>query len=320
MKKKRIYFILALFAVFCAVLGAGQLSGEGLGGIPAFPFEQLGVFLRGMSLSGGAANVAAMIIYVILCLLPVILLLPAAKKRGFAPCDALLILLSAVLFGVMYLMVNPALLGGYRGAVFIPTMKAIMGGVCWSILVSYGVLRLLRSGSKADRAGSQRMLRAILVVMGFYFVAVAFGVCLADFVAALEEVREANTGYFSRLGTTYVFLTLQLIVSALPYVLDALVALRGAELLDAMAGDPYSGETLEKAERFSRFCVLSLKITVLASLVFNIMQIVFMKSLAVVSVSVNIPLTSIAFVLAALLLVRFMRENKELKDDNDLFI
>ena len=51
-----------------------------------------------------------------------------------------------------------------------------------------------------------------------------------------------------------------------------------------------------------------------------LLQFAFMKTLLVVNGSVQIPILSMAFVLAALLLAQYIKENKQLKDDNDMFI
>ena len=79
-------------------------------------------------------------------------------------------------------------------------------------------------------------------------------------------------------------------------------------------------EAAAKAEALSAFAALSLKITVVVSLVFNLLQLMFIRRLLVVDVSVNLPIVSLAFMLALALLSRLVRENKALKDDNDLFI
>ena len=53
---------------------------------------------------------------------------------------------------------------------------------------------------------------------------------------------------------------------------------------------------------------------------FTLPQIVFAGSLLVIVGFLYLPLFSVAFVLAALLLARFLEENRQLKQDNDLFI
>jgi len=87
-----------------------------------------------------------------------------------------------------------------------------------------------------------------------------------------------------------------------------------------MASDPYSAGTVEKGEGLAAFAMMSLKLIIAASLIFNLLQLAFIKKLLVVDMELVLPLVSIAFMLAALLLSRLIRENKALKDDNDMFI
>lgn len=321
MKTKTLYILLTIFAAVCVVIGALGVSGAAAAGIMAFPFEQLGLGLRWLSMSGGVGNIAAIVLYAAICLLPAIWVLLRSRRRGFCNADWLTLLLSLVLFGVLYLMINPGLLANTAlGAAGVTLMKACLGGCCWSVVVAWAVLALLGHGREGGREQTQRYLSLMLTVLAFVFVAAAFGGGTADFTASVEALRQGNTMPGLDLAPTMAFLALRAIAGALPYVLDALVSLKAAELLSAMGEERYGEETLAKAEGLSRLCVLSLKITVIVSLVINILQLLFAEALLVLSVNVVIPLTSIAFVLLTLLLLGFMRENKALKDDNDLFI
>lgn len=321
MKTKTLYISLAVFAAVFAVLGAMQEVVAGaFSSIMAFPFEQIALGLRALSLSSGTGNTVAIVIYAIVCLLPALGAFLWTRRHGFHGEDALIYILSVALFAAIYFMINPALLADSYSADFGPAMKAILGGACWCIVISWAVLKLLRRSMEAERGGVQRYLRAVLIILAFAFAAAAFSGGVSGFVASVAELKAGNTAEWVNLTPSYVFLALQAIVSALPYVLDTLVAVKGAELLAAMDADRYSAETVEKAEKLSAFSVLSLRMTVIVSLLFNLLQLVFIKTLMVVNLSVVLPLVSIAFMLAVVLLSRFIRENKALKDDNDMFI
>ncbi len=320
MKSKTLYSFLGLIAVLSAVVGAmPTLLAEVFSGIMAFPFEQIAALLRWLSLGSRGGNIAAIVIYVFICLLPTAGAI-IWRRKSFSGEDWLIPVFSAVLFAAIYFMINPALLLANLGGEAVPVLKAILGGICWSVVLSWIVLKLLRRSAAAERDSVQRYLRVCLVVMAVFFTALAFGGGVGDALAAFGELREGNTGDVVPLGTTYIFLILQAVVTALPYALDALVAVKGAELLKAMSADRYSAECVACADGFANFTVMSLKLTVIVSLVFNLLQLVFFRQLLVVDITVALPLGSIAFMLAALLLSRLFRENKALKDDNDLFI
>lgn len=322
MKTKALYTLLAIFAALCAVMGAmPALLAEAFSGIMAFPFEQIGLGLRWLSLSGGAGNIAAIVIYAAICLLPLLWALWRGRKRGWHNGDWLLPVFSLMLFGVIYLMINPGLLANtLLGGEGIEAMKAALGGCCWSVLVAIAVLALLRRSNQADRGQNQRYLGNMLNILAFFFAAMAFGGGVADFSADLTKLYEGNTMYEPGLTNTVIAIALQNIAATLPYALDALVALKGAQLMSSVSADRYGEETLAMAEALQRFCVLCLKITIITSVVVNILQLAFIEGLYAVDVKVVIPLLSIGFVLLTMTLLGFMRENKALKDDNDLFI
>lgn len=322
MKTKTLYILLAAFAAVCAVLGAmPALLAEAFSGMLAFPFEQIGLGLRALSLSGGGGNIAAIVIYILISLLPIGFAMVSIHRRGWRNTHWLAIIFSLMLFGVLYLMINPGLLGNTPlGGEGIPAMKSALGGCCWSLVVASAVLALLRSSAEADRERNQRYLGIMLYVLAFFFVALAFGGGVSAFSADLTRLHEGNTMPGNDLSNTIIAIALRNIAAALPYALDALVAVKGAELMGAISADRYSDETLAKAEVLQRLCARCLMITVIVSVVVNILQLIFIERLYSVDVNVEIPLLSIGFVLLTMTLLGFMRENKALKDDNDLFI
>lgn len=109
MKRKNFLIFLGCEAAVCtAVSIALQSQLLDAGALLSFPFKQIGMGLRALSLSGGVGNGAALAIYFILCLAPAALLLLIRRKRRLMGEDALPALLSVLLFPVLYLMINPA--------------------------------------------------------------------------------------------------------------------------------------------------------------------------------------------------------------------
>ena len=66
-----------------------------------FPFEQLGMGLRKLSLSGSAGNTAAIIAYILICLVPCMIFLGLKKAHKILKADFFLPLLSILLFAVI---------------------------------------------------------------------------------------------------------------------------------------------------------------------------------------------------------------------------
>lgn len=322
MKRNVFVGILVVEALLCVVLRILQASFSGaFSGLMAFPFEQIGLGLRLLSLSGGIGNAAAIAVYFLVSLLPVAVLFVVRKKRELRVEDGLLGLLSAVLFAVLYLMINPGAIGALTsGAMGQSVGKAILGGMVYSVLCGYFVLRVLRLFSVGGTDKLVRYMSVMLSLLNVLFVYLAFGACFDGLINSIAALQAGNAGNEHLLGTSYVFLVVQFLVDALPFVLNVFVVFAALRLLCEMRTDRYSAETVSATERMSRLCSLALAVTVLSNIGFNLLQLLFVKSLMVVNGSVQIPVFSITFVLAALLLTRFVAENKQLKDDNDMFV
>lgn len=311
MRRKALLILLGAEAALCLILyGARAASAAWITTILAFPFEQAGLLLRRLSLSGAAGNAGAILLYLLFSLLPVLALLPVLRRRKPLPEDGALGILSLLLFGVLYLMVNPGLMEQWLGGAGMQMGKALLGGTVYALLCAYLVFRLLRLLFSADMPRLTRYGSALLWVLAMIWVYAAFGACFGGFLDSVQEIRESNTG--GGLGLTYGFLALRLLVDALPYLLDVWALLAAQELL---AAEAYSA-----ADRLARRCALSLAVTVGSNGLLNLMQLLFARSLRTVSSLVMLPVQSMVLVLAALLLARLLRENKRLKDDNDLFV
>jgi uncharacterized membrane protein len=218
-------------------------------------------------------------------------------------------------------MVNPNLIGSLSGTdAGISVAKAILGGTVYSVIFAYIILRVLRLFFSGSSEKLKKYMMVLLYLFGIAFVYLIFDAEFGKLLDSIAALQAANSGNEHLLGTSYVFLVIQFIVESLPYALDILIVFSGIVLLYELTTDRYSAASVESAERLSRLCGIVLTVTVLVTIAFNILQTLFIKSLFIVDVSVQIPLFSIAFVLAALLLSRVIAENRKLKEDNDSII
>lgn len=322
MKRNVFYGLLGIEAMLCVALRILQVSfSSAFSAVMAFPFEQIGLGLRVLSLSGGLGNAAAVAVYITISLSPVAALLVLRKKRRLYADDGLLVLLSAVLFAVLYLMINPGIIGSLTsGAAGQSVGKAVLGVTVYSVLCGYLVLRVLRLFSVGGTDKLVGYLSVMLHLLNVLFVYMIFSTCIGSLVDSIASLKAGNIGNENLLGASYFFLILQFMADALPYLMDVFVVFAALRLLREMRADRYSAETVAAAQRMSRLCSVALAVTVLSNIGFNLLQLLFAKSLMVLNSSVQIPVFPITFVLAALLLTRFVTENKQLKDDNDMFI
>jgi hypothetical protein len=321
MKNKLWYVFLGVEAVLCAALCVSRVSFAGaFSAVLAFPFEQLGAGLRALSLSGTAGNVIAIVLYAALSLAPLAVLAWRGLKERLRGEDALLVVLSALLFAVLYLMVNPGDIRMFGGAEGSPAGKAVLGVTVYSVLCGYLVLRVLRLFFRSGTEKLQKYLDVMLYLLNIVFVYEIFGAGLGELLDSFKSLLASNRGSEQLLGTSYAFLVLQYIVNVIPYVMDIVIVFYAGRFLSELRDDRYSDASVASAGRLSRWCKIALIVMVLSQIAFNLLQLLFAGDLHVMNSRVNIPVLSVLFVLAVLLLSRYLAESKKLKDDNDMFI
>ena len=320
---RRIYVgLLFIEALACVMFYILRASFDGVFSVAmAFPFEQIGMGLRSLSLSSGIGNVVAVVAYFAVSLLPIVYLLALLKKRKLHAEDGILVLLSAVIFAVLYIMVNPGLIDAWLSdAAQLSFGKAVLGSVAYSVLCGYLILRALRLFSGGGTEKLVRYISTMLHLLNVLFVYFVFGAHFGELLDTISAFQAGNTGREHALGVSYFFLVLQFVVDVLPYAFDILIVFAALRLLDEMRMDRYSIETVASAEQIARLCKVALVATTLGNIGFNLLQLIYAKSLAIINSSVQIPVFSITFVLTALLVTRLITENKRLQDDNDMFI
>ena len=296
-----------------AVLGAAALAMTVIFGggarellLGAFPFSQLGDVLRRLSLSGSGGNLTAWLLYTAVSALPLFwLAFRVLCKRG-QPEDCLLVLLSAVLFAVMYAMINPGTLAGFLGEAAGVGGKALVGMSVWAVLCCYLVLRLRRAALEGTgdilKRWLPRMVKLLMAVFVLDMTAVKIPLCL-----------ETVSGY-------NIFPLLTLLAGCIPDVLGLYTAQGALELLDSMENGRYSEAAVAAANKLTQRCAQAIGITAITELCYNLLQILCASALNSVNVKVNLPLGSLLFFLAAMLLARMMSHSYGLQQDNDLVI
>jgi len=322
MKRKTLAALLCVEATILFVLSIVQSSfSDSFSSIMAFPFEQIGQGLRYLSLSNDLGNVIAIIIYLVLSLLPIAVLFLLRKKRVFVIEDGLLITLSIVLFVVLYIMTNPGSISTLPNSTVGQSIKkTALGCTIYSVLCGYIILRLLRLFSIGGADQLIRYMKVVLICLNLFFVYMVFGVCFGFLLESIASLKANNTGNELLQGTSYVFLVFQFVVDSLPLILNILVVFAALELLEVMQIDHFSDKAISVAKRLSRLCSVALVTTILVGIGFNFLQLMFAKSILTWNASVQIPLLSIIFMLAALLLTQLISESKSLKDDNNMFV
>ena len=321
MNRKLYYSIISVVAIVCIVgviIMAVYGSVFSLVGIAAFPLDSIGHGLRLLSLSGAAGNAVAVVIYIVLSLFPFAYYMLRRYRQKTHGEDFLLLLISASLFCVLYCMINPGVITKLLGSnVMIPMGKALLGGLWWSVLAAYAVLRILRLCFVADHTHLQQYFTVFLCLCAVVCAVNAFGFMLHDLYVRIAALLDANRGAEEGLLLTCIFLVLRYLSSILPYLLDIVVLESAVGLLILQRTEPDSAETVQAASRLAARCGKTLVITVLSTVCINLLQLLFADGLRDIHGAVSVPLVSIGIVMAVLLYARFVAENRQLRADND---
>lgn len=288
---------------------------ELLPALAAFPLEPLGAGLRALSLSGGAGNGAAVALYLLLSLLPLGWLgVKLLRRKPLYWEDGLLVLLSALLFYVLYRMVNPGALAARFGSAAMG--KLALEGTVWSVLAAFLILRLLRAFGGGE-AGLLSWLDRLLGAVCLLLTAALIWTLVHGARAGLDALAAANT---TVPAVSAAFAVARAAIEALPAALELWVIFAAFPLTAALAADPFGGAVAPAAEGLARRCRGSLAVLVLAQAGFNLAQLLAGGANRSSSFWVQIPLFDLGVVLAVLLAARYLARSRAIKEENDSFV
>ncbi len=316
MKRTRVIIMLLTLIAVGAVISLSADGGEPLMILLSFPFSQIGTLLRTLSLSGTVGNIAAWLLLAAAALTPLLMYLRLRHTNRAKPSHLLLTVLSPALAWVLYKMVNPfgSLLTSTPAGLLI--YKAQYGAVVYIILIGWAILRMMEYFRTARQSNLYRLLQGFVLLLAALF-ALSLGSSLGTLKSGLESVASANTNS-GNLTVTYLFLGLHWALDALPPVLDIAAAVLALELLDAMVTD--SDNQVAAAERLAAFTRVTIAVTVIAGIVFHLLQMLCMDTLRHISSNIVLPIGSLAFMLLCMTAAHIIAENKALRIENDLYI
>ena len=289
--------------------------------------EEAGAWLRQLSLSGAGGNVLAWALVLLVSCLP-LLLLVLPRGRGRWHGEDLLLPGCALLFLVLaFCLVNPT----WQPSPIFPEVWMLAAFGIWGIgLVSWLVLRLLRGLEEGTMEKVSAVLRVLLVGCAalLVFAAALHGsraVAAAVDGPAPEQIAMGQLitgGPFDRvMSSGSLWLTAVLALAALvPDLLAAWVLLLAANLTDALALGPFSGESAARCAATARRCRLAIQLTLALALGGNLVKLALVGVIPQVQFSLDLPLLPLTLVAALYLLCWCIQRGKELQEDNDSII
>ncbi|MBR6697521.1 MAG: hypothetical protein IKL73_04510 [Lachnospiraceae bacterium] len=268
-----------------------------------FILEKVAMFLRWLSLSAnGAGNVWAWILYVLICISPIIVVVVFFFTKRIMICDLLLVLLSAVMFYAMYYLINPALF--ISGTDMTPEFANNM--LCYAIygvLCVYIVLRMICSYNKYGDL--YRLAKSVYVML---WIVLAVMLVKEGVIYITNANNTGILGFFKRVkAETFIILNLSIIEL-------------GYRLIKLFKKYGFSDEVIRKTNSLKNFSVVSLAIMMFLELAYNMLQLPLRKHLNDLEVSYTFPVLNVLIVLVAIMITKYIIFTKEIKEENEKFI
>lgn len=297
-------------AALLLILTAGAVMAAAL---PLEALPAFGRWLRDLSLSGPAGNLAAWGIALALTALPALGLLWQGRRRW----DWLLALAAGEIFAGVFFLVNPTLLHPGMDSGAVGTMWALAAaGSTAATLLAWAALRGLGQLERTTGRAMEGLLLGAALLLGWL---AAWSQC-GDLVARIRAAAESNTAPGLILWPTYLVLCLLAAAELIPELLGCAALVWGGRLARAMEEDPFGEETVAEAGRLSRRCGLTASASVLLCAGGNLLQMLFFSQLRATHFQVAFPFSTVLLAAALGLLCRYFQRAKAVSDDNQTII
>lgn len=287
-----------------------------------FPWEQVGRWLRSLSLSGSTGNTAAWIFYLCAGALPLALMLFLRTRQQAEKCDWLLLLLSAALYTGLWFFANPSYMDVYLTP--IPTgglAKYTLAAVIYSLLLTWGLLRFMARHGQADFHRLLPGLRYLLYLYILVLAAQSFLLCGPELITACRELKEHSSGASDFLLTVSIlFLALGTVAELIPWLSELVLLAMGTCFLLYFEKEAFGPGAYPWLQRLKLWSGRLLILILLSNVGFSILQLLCSRFLLSTSHTIVFPLSKIIIVSGIRILSFFYLESKRLKEDNDMFI
>jgi len=287
-----------------------------------FPWEQIGLGLRRLSLSGSAGNIAAWILFLAAGALPLFTMAFLRYRRKSCRADYLLPLLSVSLFAGLWFFINPSYMDRYLSPM--PTggiAKYSLAAVIYSLFLTWILLRLV---FLYEKAGQGRLLAGLRILLGLYGLVLGIGLFVqnsVEFREALRALQESNTGSDSHLvRISTLFLAIQVVIGILPTASQIALLFMMVLFLRRYEKEPFGPEASLAMKRLKAASGRLLTVVLLANAGFNVLQLLCSRFLLTSFHRIPFPLSEILVMLGIRTLSFLYLESRRLKEDNDMFI
>lgn len=287
-----------------------------------FPWEPLGMMLRKLSLSGGAGNATAWILFLAAGALPLAAACLLRQRHRAVRADLLLLPLSVSLYAGLWFFINPTYIDHYLSP--IPAngaAKYALAAVIDSLLLTWLLLRCIVRCGKLEY---DSLLSGLRVLLNLYVTLAAAAVLVRTSAQLIDDcaaLKEGNTGSDSfSVGFSMVVLALGATVSLLPALLRLILLLMISGFLKSCGEDVYNENACSRIRRIGRASSRFFSLILIATVGFNVLQLLFSRYILSSHHRIIFPLTELLVVLGIRMFSFLYLEGRRLKEDNDMFI
>ncbi len=290
----------------------------------SIPFELIGNGLRRLSLLSFEGNIAALLLYTVLSLTPLLCLIGRAIRHKLNKSDFLLPILSLYSFYMLYEFINPQLMLNHTFPIlsdeaFIPMIKLSYSIIFYSILVAYLVLNMvshLHDVEADNRTGNlcTRLSKLLIILSGLYTFYISYFISF--------ELFDKIDAYFTegRGPINLYYPMIDYVLGALPVLFTIQTLISGVRLLLSMVTDHMNEKEILAATRLSSISKQAVYVTVLCNIASNALQFLFSNQLNDVNYTLTISLLPLAIAFLAMILSGYFKETMELYEDNNMII
>nr|WP_315025018.1 hypothetical protein [uncultured Aminipila sp.] len=331
--------ILVCFVAFGSVILATVMYF--IGKIPTIyygiylPMEAVAVGLRWLSLSSTIGNIAAWILYLDICLIPVLfafrkklsrqlekirnrhhLKLESEQTCPLELTDVILIALSIYLFFMMYCFINPGMISnitpkaiGADISDMLPALKYFLAGVAYSLIIAYFVLKFAGSFKNTDIwKQTERVLLFFTIVYVAFF-------C---FTLPLNLFQQYENSVISEAG---IFITvIKFFLDLLPMVCFVGIIESGIRLIQLLKENKYNESAVNIANLMAERSRATVTVSIVCNITQNVIQLIFWRELLHANFLLDIPFLPLILAFAGLLIAEYLKESSLLYDDNQMII
>jgi len=336
-KTRSLLLCLACFSALGAFLSV-RFGGEGtILYLLSLPFVGLGKGLRYLSLSGSAGNLAALLLYAVCCLFPILPgFLRLRRKEAWQGAEWAGLLTAAYCLFALYYFVNPQLMDSFFPMGLGKTAGTYALSLCfYSFFLLQMLLVFLRRGSGM----LYKSLRSLLYLLFCVYVLQLFYVCFYSFLQPVLETLKTDNGIrvegdlsgfgklalmealgYSGSGGGIFLYFLRFLLQGLPILLLLRLFNTGFQLLQGLELISYSNENALLAEKLAVQAKQQLIVSVLCSAIWNFLQLFNAEILQNIDLQLNIPLIGMLLALLCFTVSRHYAESCRIYQENQEFV